>query len=384
MSGALAGIRVLELGGVGPVPFTGMVLADHGAEVIRLDRIGELDGDRLPARGGPLTRGKRSVGIDLKQPEGVAIARALAQRSDCALEGFRPGVAERLGIGPQTLCAANPALVYARLTGWGQDGDYAKLPGHDINYIALTGLLGAVGRAGEAPVPPVNFVADFGGGGMLAAFGIAAALVERGRSGRGQVLDIAMVDGSALLSTMIHAQRAAGRWIDERGVNVVDSGAPFYDVYETADELHVAVGAGEAPFYAALLNGLGLDSEPDLPDQLDRARWPLLRERFADVFRTRTRAEWCAVFEGTTGCLTPVLSFAEAPHDRHLAQRGTFIDVAGVVQPAPAPRFSRSIADAPTAVAEPGQHTAEVLGELGYTQADLDRLAAAGVVAAGS
>lgn len=380
MTGALHGVRVLELGGLGPVPFTGMVLADHGAKVVRLERPRDSGDDGLPGAGGPLTRGKQSIAVDLKKPGGVQIARRLADRSDCVLEGFRPGVAERLGLGPQALMETNPGLIYARVTGWGQEGDYARLPGHDINYVAVSGVLDAIGGQGQPPVPPLNLVGDFGGGGMLAAFGVAAALVERNSSGRGQVLDVAMVDGVALLSTMIHAQRAAGNWVDERGSNIVDGGAPFYGVYETSDGRYVAVGAGEPTFYAELLQGLGLANDSDLPGQLDRRAWPTLRERFARVFRTRTREEWCQTFAASQACLTPVLSLAEAPEDRHLAARGTFIELAGVVQPAPAPRFSRSSPGLPMSPSEPGGQTDLVLADVGASPEFVAQLRAAGVI----
>jgi alpha-methylacyl-CoA racemase len=380
LTGALHGIRVLELGGLGPVPFAGMILADHGADVIRLDRRRAVGGDGLPAEGGPLTRGKRSVAVDLKRPAGAQIARRLAEQSDCVLEGFRPGVAERLGLGPEELRAANPRLIYARVTGWGQDGGYAQLPGHDINYVALAGVLSAIGTPEGPPVPPLNLVGDFGGGGLLAAFGIAAALLERNSSGQGQTIDVAMVDGIALLSTMIHAQRAAGKWSDERGANVIDGGAPFYAVYDTADGKAIATGAGEPAFYADLIAGLGLDGDNGLPDQLDQAAWPSMKARFAEIFRSRTRDAWLKQFAGTQACVTPVLGLDEVSEDPHLAGRGTFISHHGVIQPAPAPRFSRSPAGPVGDPAEPAEQTDAVLSELGLTSDEISELHAAGVV----
>lgn len=372
MAGTLQGIRVLELGGLGPAPFTGMVLADHGAEVIRVDRLKEVGGDGLPVAGGPLTRGKRSIALNLKDEAGVEIAKRLAAQSDVLLEGFRPGVAERLGLGPDQLLADNPGLLYTRITGWGQTGAYAALPGHDLNYVALSGALDAIGPR-DLPVPPLNLVGDFGGGGMLAVCGVLAALVERSKSGKGQVIDVAMVDGISLLTTAIHAQRAEGKWVDQREANFVDGGAPFYGVYETSDGRHIAVGAGEPAFYNDLLRGLELDADATLPDQNDRDGWPALKERFASIFKQRSRDAWLDHFAGTQACITPVLSWTEAQRDAHLVERETYVESAGVLQPAPAPRFSRTPAGALAGPAEPGQHTAELLAELGF---DAEQIAA--------
>jgi alpha-methylacyl-CoA racemase len=375
--GPLDGIRVVEIASLAPAPFGCMILSDLGADVLRVDRA--ETGGPAAAPLDPLARGRRSVGINLKDPDGVALLLRLAASADVLVEGFRPGVAERLGFGPQACAERNPRLVYGRMTGWGQDGPLAPTAGHDIDYIAISGALSLVGRAGEPPVPPVNLLGDFGGGGMLLALGVLAALLERERSGLGQVVDAAMVDGSALLTSFVYGLRAAGVWQDARGVNLLDGGAPFYDTYQTADGGYVAVGALEAKFYAELLAGLGL-SAADLPPQNDRAGWPVLRARFAEVFATRTRDEWAEVFGGSDGCVAPVLSAAEAPAHPHNASRGTFADVGGVVQPAPAPRFGRSAAGSPSPPPAPGADTDAVLTELGCTAAEIAALRASGTV----
>jgi alpha-methylacyl-CoA racemase len=385
MAGPLAGYRVVEVAGLGPAPFAAMMLADMGADVIRIDRLD--NGRRLPLASTSqdvLNRGRRSVAVDLKHRDGVETALRLAAGADAFLEGFRPGVAERLGIGPVPCRERNPRLVYGRMTGWGQDGPKAPLPGHDINYLALSGTLAAIGRQGEAPVPPLNLVADFGGGGMLLAFGIVCALLEAHRSGLGQVIDAAMVDGSALLATMIHGLRAAGLWTDERGTNLLDTGAWFYEVYETADGGYLAVGALEPQFFDELVRLTGLAGsdgvDPPLPHQYDRARWPEMKPRLAALFKTRTRDEWCALLEGTDACVTPVLSLAQAPDHAHNAARGTFTTVAGVTQPAPAPRFSRTPGTIGRPPPQAGQDTDEVLIEWGFPQDDIDTLKAAGAI----
>lgn len=347
MSGPLAGVRVVELAGLAPAPFGCMILADLGADVILVDRPG---GRGLAPPPGPLQRGRRAVTLDLKSPAGVDALLRLAERADVLVEGHRPGVAERLGFGPADCAKINPRLVYARMTGWGQHGPYAPRAGHDIDYIALSGVLEPIGRAGERPHAPLNLLGDFAGGGMLMAVGVLAALLERAGSGRGQVVDAAMVDGSALLGTFLHGMRAAGMWPHPRGENLLDGGAPFYDTYACADGRHVAVGALEPPFYAALLTGLGLAGE-DLPAQLDQQGWPVLRERFAAVFATRTRDEWAATFAGTDACVAPVLSPGEAPAHPHNRARDAFVDVGGIVQPAPAPRFGRTPAASPAPMA---------------------------------
>jgi alpha-methylacyl-CoA racemase len=371
--GPLQGTTVLEIAGIGPGPFCAMLLADMGADVIRVDRASQvMGGDPESPPADVLNRGRRSIGVDLKSPEGVETLLALVDKADVVMEGFRPGVAERLGIGPKECMARNPALVYGRMTGWGQEGPYAHAAGHDINYIALAGALGPIGRAGQAPVPPLNLVGDFGGGGMLLAFGIACALLEAERSGEGQVVDAAMVDGAAVLTTMFHAFRAMGIWNDERGTNLLDTGAPFYDVYETSDGEYVSIGSIEPQFYAELLERSGLADGDDLPHQMDREQWPSMKERVAATFRTRTRDEWCRIMEHTDVCFAPVLGLDEAPRHPHNVERGTFVERHGVVQPAPAPRFSRTEPEIRRPPAHAGQHTDEVLSEFGI---DADRIA---------
>jgi alpha-methylacyl-CoA racemase len=376
--GPLDGVKVIEIASLAPGPFGCMILSDLGADVLRVDRA-ERCGPGAIALPDPMSRGRRSIGINLKDPDGIELLLRLAERADVLVEGFRPGVAERLGFGPEVCAARNPRLVFARMTGWGQDGPLAPTAGHDIDYIAISGALSMVGRAGERPVPPVNLLGDFGGGGMLLALGVLAALLERERSGLGQVVDAAMVDGSALLTSFIYGLRAMGAWQDARGVNLLDGGAPFYDTYETADGGYVAVGALEPQFYAALLSGLGL-SGAGLPDQNDRAGWPVLRARFTEVFASRTRDEWAEVFAGTDGCVAPVLSPAEAPGHPYNASRDTFTDVGGLVQPAPAPRFGRSAADPPSPPPRPGADTDAVLADLGQTAAEIEALRASGTV----
>jgi alpha-methylacyl-CoA racemase len=370
--GPLSGVKVLEIAGIGPGPFAAMMLADMGAEVLRVDRAGSVRGgdpDQPPLD--LLARGRRSVGIDLKSPEGVALLLELVEGADGLIEGFRPGVAERLGFGPDVCAERNPRLVYGRMTGWGQQGPYAPTAGHDINYIALAGALAHLGRAGEPPAPPINLVGDFGGGGMLMAFGMVCGLLEASRSGTGQVVDAAMVDGSALLMTMMHGFAAMGMWNDERGTNLLDTGAHCYDVYETSDGKWVSIGSLEPQFYAELLRLLELDPA-DLPHQHDRSAWPELTEKFRGIFATRTRDQWCEVFEGTDVCFAPVLTMTEATGHPHNVERGTFVDVAGVTQPAPAPRFSRTAPSIERPPAHPGQHTDEALADWGV---DPDRLA---------
>jgi alpha-methylacyl-CoA racemase len=380
MPGPLAGYRIIEIAGIGPGPFSAMMLADMGAEVIRVDRAEAVAG-RDPAQPSRdvLNRGRRSVGVDLKQPDGVETVLKLVERADAFVEGFRPGVAERLGIGPEVCLARNARLVYGRMTGWGQDGPYAAMSGHDINYIALSGSLSAFGRKGDAPVPPLNLVGDFGGGGMLMAYGVVCGLLERQRSGEGQVIDAAMVDGSALLATFIYGMRALGAWQDERGTNILDTGAWFYEVYETADGEYVSFGSLEPQFFAELIRLTGLADE-SLPQQMDRTAWPAMKDRLAAVIRTRTRDEWCQLMEGTDVCFAPVLGMAEAPSHPHNQHRRTFVDVAGVAQPAPAPRFSRT----PGGIAMPpphaGQHTVEVLTDWGFGEADVAKLMEMGAV----
>jgi alpha-methylacyl-CoA racemase len=368
--GPLQGVRVVELASIGPGPFCAMLLADLGAEVLAVDRPASGPGG-WPAL---FARGRSRVAVDLKHPEGPGVVLDLVAGADALVEGFRPGVAERLGIGPEACLARNPRLVYGRVTGWGQEGPLAGSAGHDIDYIALAGALHPVGAAGGPPVPPLNLLGDFGGGGMLLALGVVAALLEAGRSGRGQV-----VDGAALLTTQLHELLAAGLWTDRRGANLLDGTAPFYTVYETADGRHLAVGALEPQFYAELLERVGLAGE-DLPPQLDRAGWPLLRDRLAAVFRTRTRDEWCRLLEGTDACVAPVLSLLEAPAHPHNQARATFVDVGGTLQPAPAPRFSRTPSPTPAPPPAPGEDQAKVLATWGLAPEELARLRAAGVI----
>ena len=364
-TGPLQGVRVVEFAGLGPGPFCGMLLADLGADVVRIDRRGAAGG-LLGSLGTTtlLDRGKRSIALDLKDEADLRVVRALVGRADVLLEGFRPGVMERLGLGPEDLLADNPALVYGRMTGWGQTGPLASSAGHDIGYIALTGALGASGRPDERPAPPLNLLGDFGGGGMFLALGAVAALLSARTTGRGQVVDAAIVDGTAVLTTMIHGMIDAGVWRDRRGVNLLDTGAPFYDVYRCADGQFVAVGALEEQFYAALLEGLGLAGDATLPDRSDPRQWPALRERFTEVFAARTRAEWWTVFAGTDACVAPVWSLLEATGDQHNAERGVFVEMDGTLQPAVAPRFSGTPGSVGR-VPRPGEHTAEIRAELG-------------------
>jgi alpha-methylacyl-CoA racemase len=363
-AGPLRGLKVVELAGIGPGPFATMLLADLGADVVRVDRIGPgspLAGD---PRADLLNRGKRSIAADLKQPAGRELVLALAERADAFVEAYRPGVAERLGVGPEVVLARNPRLVYGRMTGWGQDGPLAASAGHDITYLALTGALHAIGRSGGPPQVPANLLGDFGGGGVFLALGALAALLHARTTGEGQVVDAAIVDGTAVLTTMLHGMLSTGGWTDRRGANLLDTGAPFYDVYRCADGRFVAVGALEEPFYDALLTGLGLAEDPSLPDRTDPAGWPALRARFTDVFASRTQGQWWQVFGGTDACVAPVWSLAEAPDDAHNRAREVFTEVDGVVQPAVAPRFSRTPGTV-GAVPRVGEHDAEIRAELG-------------------
>jgi len=364
VGGPLQGVRVVEFAGLGPGPFCGMLLADLGADVVRIDRRGSRGG-LIGALGATslLDRGKRSIALDLKDADDLAVVRALVARSDVLLEGFRPGVMERLGLGPDDLLALRPSLVYGRMTGWGQTGPLASSAGHDIGYIALTGALGASGRPDERPAPPLNLLGDFGGGGMFLALGAVAALVHARATGEGQVVDAAIVDGTAVLTTMIHGMLDAGVWTDRRGRNLLDTGAPFYDVYRCADGQFLAVGALEEQFYAALLDGLGLAGDEALPDRNDPRQWGALRERFTETFAGRTRDEWWQVFAGTDACVAPVWSLLEATQDEHNRERGVFTEVDGTVQPAVAPRFSVT-PGAVGPVPQPGQHDAEIRAEL--------------------
>ena len=366
--GPLEGMRIVEIAGIGPGPFCAMMLADMGAEVLRVERLSRVaPGD---ASGDLLSRGRRCIAVDLKRAEGVATVLRLVERADGLLEGFRPGVMERLGLGPDVCFARNPRLVYGRMTGFGQTGPLAGAAGHDINYIALAGALDPIGRRGQPPTPPLNLVGDFGGGGLMLAFGIVCALLERARSGKGQVVDAAMVDGAATLMTIFHSAQQSGWWKEERGANMLDTGAHFYDVYETADARFVSIGSIEPQFYAELLRRTGLDAT-DLGPQLDRARWPELKEVLRGVFKTKTRAEWCAIMEGSDVCFAPVLSISEARSHPHNVARGTFVEVAGVEQPRPSPRFSRTDSGIARPPARVGEHTDEALADWGFAAGEL-------------
>ena len=381
--GPLAGCRVVELAGIGPGPFAAMMLSDMGAEVLRVDRAAAVDGGPPPLWD-VNARGRRSVGVDLKHPAGREVVLRLVEQADALIEGFRPGVTERLGVGPDDCLARRPSLIYGRMTGWGQTGPYAQSAGRDINYIALSGTLAMIGRAGEPPVPPVNLLGDFGGGGLLLAFGIVCGIVEASRSGVGQVIDAAMVDGAAVLAGAVHGLREGnefGPW-GARGTNLIDTGAWFYEVYETADGRYVSLGAIDPAASRDLLERLGItgDGGAAVPDQLDRSSWPDMKQRVASVIRTRTRDEWCELLEGTDVCFAPVLEPTEAPDHPHLRERQTFIEVGGVVQPAPAPRFDRTPPAAGGPPPAPGEHTDEALADWGLDRAELDELHAAGAI----
>lgn len=370
-SGPLSGIKVIELAGLGPGPFAGMVLSDFGAEVIAVERAGT--GRRMALR-----RGRRSVSIDLKNSDGVETLLKMAEKADVLFEGFRPGVAERLGVGPEVCLERNPKLVYGRMTGWGQEGPLANAAGHDINYIALAGALHAIGPKDGPPSVPLNLIGDFGGGGMLLALGVCAALVERSISGKGQVVDAAMVDGAALLSAMFLPMIDRG-WTEERGVNLLDGGTHFYNVYETKDGKYVSVGSLEPQFYAELIKRSGLEGE-DLPQQMDPPKWPEMKQRLAEIFKTKTRDEWSELMEGTDVCFAPVLTWTEAKDHPHNAQRGTFVDQDGMFQPAPAPRFSRTPAAIAGPAPEVGGQTDEVLSDWGFTPDEITKLREAGAI----
>jgi alpha-methylacyl-CoA racemase len=387
-TGPLSGIKIIELAGIGPAPFTCMMLADAGAEVLRLERApaGAVEAGEEFAKSGAgsywdlLNRSRSSVGIDLKNPDALELVLGLVEQADGLIEGFRPGVAERLGVGPDTCFARNKRLVYGRMTGWGQDGPMASMAGHDIDYIAIGGALWPLGRADSAPVPPLNLIGDFGGGGMLLAFGMVAALLEAARSGEGQVVDAAMVDGAATLMTMIHAFHRHGLWNDERGANMLDTGAPFYEVYETADGKWMAVGGIETQFYAELIRGLGLEGDSSFPSQMSRDQWPAMKARFAEIFKSKTRDEWSAIFDGTDACVVPVLSPWEAHLHPHNVARSTFVDVNGTVQPAPSPRFSRTPSAISKPPSPPGADTISALVEWGVPEDAVKKLRESGAL----
>ena len=383
MAGPLAGVRVVEMVGLGPCPFAAMMLADMGAEVIRIDRKTAPGADNpypmLGTKFDVMARGRRSLALDLKQPAAKEVVLQLLDQADVVLEGFRPGVMERLGFGPEICLERNPKLVYGRVTGWGQHGPLAQSAGHDLNYIALTGMLHAMGRADTPPAPPLNLVGDFGGGGMMMAFGVVCAVLEARGSGKGQVVDAAMTDGAALLGAMMYGLRAFGSWNDGREANLLDGGAPFYDTYACADGKFVSIGSIEPQFYALLLKLTGA-TDPAFDAQMDHHQWPQVKQRFTDLFKTRSRDEWCALMEGTDVCFAPVLDMAEAPRHPHNKARGTFIDVDGVTQPAPAPRFSRSVAQVAGAASRPGADSAAILADWGWSGEAIAALRDANVI----
>lgn len=379
MTGPLNGIRIVEMAGIGPGPFAGMMLADHGAEVIRIERPGKGDGiNRNPGKD-VLLRSRKRVSIDLKSPDGIAVVRDIVRSSDGLIEGFRPGVMERLGLGPDVLLGDNPKLVYGRMTGWGQSGPLAETAGHDINYIALSGALHAFGRKGEKPTPPINMVGDFGGGAMMLAFGMLAALLHVRSGGKGQVVDCAMIEGSSLLMAMIWGFRAQGMWPGARGTNLLDTGAHFYDTYETLDGKWISIGAIEPQFYALLREKAGLADDRDFDAQMDPVAWPVLKGRLAALFLTKTRDDWCALLEGTDACFAPVLDFDEAVAHPHNRARGSFVAAGGVVQPAPAPRYSGLETTTP-AMSDTADRSDDLLQGLGYSADQIAALRAVGTI----
>ena len=382
MTGPLSGYRIIEIAGIGPGPFAAMMLADMGAEVIRVERTQAVRGPS-PATAGfdILQRGRRNIAIDLKNPDGVAALLELVEHADALVEGFRPGVMERLGLGPQPCLQRNPRLVYGRMTGWGQEGMYSQAAGHDINYISLAGALAHFGRADQAPVPPLNMVGDFGGGGMFLAYGVVCALLEAQKSGLGQVVDTAMVDGAAVLMSMFWAFKSVGMFNEHApGTNLLDTGAHFYDVYQCSDDRYISLGSIEPQFYKQLLSLTGLDNDPDFAKQMDQTTWPHLKQRLADVIRTKSQQEWCAIMETTDVCFAPVLTMSEAAQHPHNVQRGTFVEIAGVMQPAPAPRFSRTSAQVASPPAHPGQHSRAILTDWGIDPERIEALLASAAV----
>lgn len=380
MAGPLTSMKVVELVGIGPGPFAAMMLADLGADVLRIHRVESVEHGFDPGGVPVLDRNRRSVGVDLKHAEGVETVLRLVESADALLEGFRPGVTERLGVGPDACLARNPRLVYGRMTGWGQEGPMAHTAGHDIDYIALAGALAHFGRAGDKPTPPLNMVGDFGGGGMLLALGVVCGIIEARSSGQGQVVDAAMVDGSALLMAMMWGLRSLGAFDEaNRGTNVLDTGAPFYDTYECADGAYIAVGALEPQFYAELLSATGLD-DAQLPKQMDRSGWPTLRDRLTELFRSKPRDEWCALLEARDACFAPVLTMSEAAEHPHITARETVVEFDGVLQPAPAPRFSRTSPELRSPAPKPGEHTDSALADWGFTADELRALHEAGAI----
>jgi alpha-methylacyl-CoA racemase len=383
MAGPLTGYRIIEIAGIGPGPFAAMLLSDMGAEVIRVERAQAVRGQAPEgAHYDVMLRNRRNIALDLKHPDGVATLLDLVEKADALIEGFRPGVMERLGVGPVDCLARNPKLVFGRMTGWGQDGPYSQAAGHDINYISLAGALAHFAREGEAPVPPLNMVGDFGGGGMFLAYGVVCALLEAQRSGTGQVVDTAMVDGASVLMSMFWAFRSIGMFDEQHpGTNLLDTGAHFYDVYECSDGTYISLGSIEPQFYAELLRLTGLDGDPEFARQHDKSMWRPLKERLRALFLTKTRDEWCALMEHTDVCFAPVLTMGEAAQHPHNVARGTFIDVAGVTQPRPAPRFSRTAPEVVSPPAHAGQHSRAVLADWGVSAARIEALVASGAVA---
>ena len=377
--GPLSGVKVIELQGIGPGPFCGMMLADMGAEILRIDRSASVG--RPAAKTDILARGRKSIAVDLKNPEGIEIALKLIDSADVLIVGFRPGVTERLGLGPDVCLSRNERLIYGRMTGWGQTGSMAHVAGHDINYISLSGALHAVGTAGDKPVPPLNLVGDFGGGGMMLAFGICAALHERNNSGRGQVIDAAMTDGSALLMNAIFGRMNLGAWSHDRGSNLLDGGAHFYNTYETSDGKWISVGSIEPQFYALLLEKSGLGADEELPEQMSQSDWPDLKDKLTEIFRTKTRDEWDEIMLGTDICYSPILTFDEARVHPHNLERRTFVEQDGVHQAAPAPRFSRSEPELPASSGAPGADTRSILLETGFSDTEVEALLSSGAVA---
>jgi alpha-methylacyl-CoA racemase len=376
--GPLTGYKIIEIAGIGPGPFAAMMLSDMGAEVVRVERVQAVR-DAASSNWDVMQRGRKNVAIDLKHPDGVETLLQLVERADALIEGFRPGVMERLGVGPDICLTRNKKLVFGRMTGWGQDGPYANSAGHDINYIALAGALAHFGRAGEAPVPPLNMVGDFGGGGMLLAYGVVCALLEAQRSGSGQVVDAAMVDGSAILMSMFWGFKNIGLHDENaRGANMLDTGAHFYDVYKCSDDKYISIGSIEPQFYAQLLQLTGLADDAEFANQQDRKMWPKLKQRLTAVFATKSQAEWCQIMEGTDVCFAPVLTMSEAAKHPHNLARHTFIEIGGVKQPAPAPRFSRTTANVSHGPMVAGENTREVLQSWGIK--NVDDLIARGVV----
>jgi alpha-methylacyl-CoA racemase len=378
MAGPLAGVKIIELAGLGPAPYACMLLADAGAEILCIDRPDAFANPEEPYHKIE-KRSRPSVGINLKNPEGAALVRELVGGADAFIEGFRPGVAERLGLGPDDLTAINPALVYGRMTGWGQQGALAERAGHDINYIAIAGALWSMGRADEVPAPPLNLVGDYGAGGMMLAFGVTAALLEAKRSGFGQVVDAAMVDGTASMMHLVYGFHQQGTWTEQRGANTLDSGAHFYEVYETSDGQYVSVGAIEPQFYTQLLEGLALDPA-ELPSQFDRAQWPAMKERFRTIFKARTREAWCEVFDGRDACVWPLLSTWEAPSHPYLTEREVFVEIEGVTQPSPVPRFSRTPSTISKPPSIPTADTSSALVEWGVATERLEALRESGAL----